>query len=73
MALVIVFLGWFLNKIGLLSAFKTQVSEFQTFFNQAKKIMDVGGAETTEKAIEKGSGSYITLPDGKQVKVQITQ
>lgn len=68
---VVVILGWFLNKIGFLPAFKEQMNEFQSFFNQAKKIMDVGESASSTKQSEQGTDAFITLPDGKQVKVQI--
>lgn len=71
LALIVVILGWFLNRIGLLPVFKQQISDFQLLINQAKKIMDVGGGATSNQQSGQGTDTLITLPDGKQVKVQI--
>ncbi|MFA5991072.1 MAG: hypothetical protein WC794_02385 [Candidatus Doudnabacteria bacterium] len=62
LALVIVVLGWVLNKTGLLDSFQKQVKDFQFLTEQAKKIMTVGGQE-------QGTTTTITLPDGQKIQV----
>ncbi len=62
LALVIVVLGWVLNKTGLLDSFQKQVKDFQVLTEQAKKIMSVG-------AQEQGTTTTITLPDGQKIQV----
>ena len=60
-AIVLVIIGWFLNKTGLLPAFKKQVGEIQSILDQAKKFT------APEK---QGSGSTIILPDSREVKIK---
>ena len=62
-AVVVIILGWVLNKTGLLTAFKQELKDFQVFVEQAKKVISV------EPSPEQGSGTTITLPDGQQIKV----
>ncbi|HYV33471.1 MAG TPA: hypothetical protein VE973_01315, partial [Candidatus Limnocylindria bacterium] len=66
LALVVVILGWILNKTGLLPAFRAQVKDFQDFMGQAKKVMSTGDSnqQTSPQA-----GDTYTLPDGRKVKV----
>jgi hypothetical protein len=59
LAIIFVVLGWFLNKIGMLSVVKDQLSNFQTIIDQAKKIT----------APEKGSEQKIII-DGHEVQLK---
>ncbi len=68
LALVIVVLGWVLNKMGLLPAFKQQVSDFQAFMDQAKKVMSVG-EQQGQNIKSSNNETILTLPDGRQVKI----
>lgn len=68
LALVIVVLGWVLNKTGLLPAFKQQVSDFQAFMDQAKKVMSVGEGQV-QNTKSSNNETILTLPDGRQVKI----
>jgi hypothetical protein len=67
-ALVIVIIGWILNKTGLLPAFREQVKDFQVILQGAKQLM-----VPAEQQPQQGSGaqgSYqITLPDGQVINV----
>ena len=68
LALVIVVLGWILNKTGMLTAFQQQIKDFQVLTDQAKKIMTVVQPEQGTSQTKNGE-TIITLPDGRQVKV----
>jgi len=72
LAFVVVILGWVLNKTGLLDAFQQQVKDFQFLTEQAKKVMTVGGQEQGTAQTQNGE-TIITLPDGRQAKVQLSQ
>ena len=68
LAIVIIILGWFLNKIGVLPQLQKQVSQFQTFMGSAQKLMD--GSANTQQQGTGSQGSYmITLPDGRKAQV----
>ncbi len=66
LALVIVILGWIVNKTGLFASFKQQVDDFQDFMNQAKRVMTAGesGQQNANQV-----GNIYTLPDGTKVQV----
>ena len=73
LALVIVLLGWFLNKTGLLPEFQDQIKSFQVFMKQAEKLMGSSDTQQTNNAqTQQGSNqnSYmITLPNGQKAQV----
>lgn len=66
LAIVIVLLGWFVNKTGLFASFKQQVDDFQDFMNQAKRAMTTG--ESNQQNANQ-VGNIYTLPDGTKVQV----
>lgn len=68
LALVIVLLGWILNKTGVLPSFQKQVQDFQVFMSNAEKVMAGDNQSSTNI---KQQGNTFTLPDGR--KVQIVQ
>jgi hypothetical protein len=61
LTIVIVILGWFLNKVGLLSAFKQQLADFSSLINEAKNIIAPD---------KQGSGATVVLPNGQEVKIK---
>jgi hypothetical protein len=61
--LVIIIVGWFLQKTGLIKPFQEQWAKFQNFMAQAENTMS-----NTQPA-QQGNGSVYTLPDGSKVKV----
>jgi hypothetical protein len=61
LAVVVVVLGWFLQKSGLLDSFKKQAANFQSLIDQAKKLT------SPEK---QGSGTTVVLPNGREVKIK---
>ena len=74
LALVIVLLGWFLNKTGLLPQFQDEMKSFQVFMKQAEKLMGASDSQPTNNTqTQQGSsvnGSYmITLPNGQKAQV----
>ncbi len=69
LALVLLILGWVLNKMGLTAAFQQQMRDYQSFFNEAKKVMSAGGQSGQGSSQTKNGETIITLPDGRQVKV----
>ena len=68
-ALVVVILGWILQKTGLLPAFKEQAKNFSDLINQAKKLT----APNDQNSTSSGGDSVITLPDGRQYRVNMQQ
>ncbi len=48
LALVVVILGWYLNKSGLLPQFQQQIKDFQVFMSQAQKLMTAGQGSTAK-------------------------
>lgn len=69
--LIILFLGWILNRLGLLDQFKQQLSTFTDLANSAKKLIPQDQNFNNLNPGANGGESTITLPDGRQVKVQI--
>lgn len=70
LAMVIVVLGWVLNKLGLLPAFKEQVKQFQSLMGSAQRL--INGADNTQQqgsATSTQNGYMITLPDGRKAEI----
>lgn len=65
LAIVLVVLGWFLNKTGLLPAFKKQISDFQGIIESAKQLT-TGAKEKMDKI----DSQTIVLPDGREVQLK---
>lgn len=65
--LVVVVVGWVLNKTGLIKPFQEQWQKFQNFMYQAENTMSA-----TQQAGQ-GNGSTFVLPDGRKVQVVPTQ
>lgn len=75
LALVIVILGWVLNATGLLKPFQEQMKNFSDIIDSAKKLIpSESKPNTNNQAPQSGTGeSTFTLPDGRQIKVQLPQ
>lgn len=69
-AIIIVIIGWILQRTGQLAAFQAQVKDFSDVISQAKKLTTP--ADNTQPANNRGESTVI-LPDGRQIKVQIPQ
>ena len=65
--LVVLVVGWLLNKTGLIKPFQEQWQKFQNFMYQAENTMSA-----TQQSGQ-GSGSTFVLPDGRKVQVVPTQ
>ncbi len=63
--LIILILGWILQKMGLLTAFESQIQNFTDLVNQAKNIT-APTSSTTSKTPTK-----VTLPNGQQVEINL--
>ena len=68
LAIVIVILGWFLQKTGLWPAFKQQMQNFADVINQAKKFT----APENQNSNSEGGGTFVG-PDGKTYKINVSQ
>ncbi len=76
-ALIVVVLGWVLQKTGLLKPFQEQLKNFSEIIGAAKKLISPDNststttpARTNEPASNGGEGTMI-LPNGQQVKFQM--
>jgi hypothetical protein len=64
--IVVLIVGWFLNKTGLIAPYQEQWQKFQNFMTQAESTM------SATQSGEQGSapkGTIITLPNGQKVQV----
>lgn len=61
LTIVVVIVGWFLNKIGLLPAFKKQLADFSDLISETKKVVAPD---------KQGSGATVVLPNGQEVKIK---
>jgi hypothetical protein len=61
-------LGFILNKLGILPAWREQVKTFQSLIDKAQSVLDAG--ENMQGKNQSGikAGEY-TLPDGTKIKV----
>lgn len=70
LVLVIVLVGWFLNKIGVLPEFQKQIKDFETFMGSAQRLMEGSSNSQQQNTNQNSQGSYIiTLPDGRKAEV----
>jgi hypothetical protein len=80
LGLVVLVLAWFLQENGLLSAFEQQVQSFGTLVSEAEKIIAPPSTaparpqlnNTNSTSTESGE-TTVTLPNGQQLQVQISQ
>ncbi len=88
-ALVVVILGWFLQKTGLLKSFQDQVSNFTDLVDSAKKLITTDSSSSNNNLNNStnnsaanpakvnqsatGTPTIVTLPNGQQIKLLIPQ
>ena len=83
-ALVVMLLVWILQKTGLLPAFEQQVQSFTELVNGARQLLPSSTTGSNKNQVPSTSGSpatnstsggesMITLPNGQQLKVNISQ
>ena len=69
--LVVAIVGFILNKTGKLAVLQQQIKDFQSFMDQARKV--IGG--DSNNGNQQGSttiiqnGDTFTLPDGRKVQI----
>ncbi len=75
LAIVVLILGWFLQKNGLLGAFETQLKNFTDLIDSAKNLIPSNQSTSTSKTIQQNGGTptMVTLPNGQQIKVNLPQ
>jgi hypothetical protein len=76
LAIVVLLLGWFLQKNGLLEAFERQVTSFANLISSAEKLIPSNqqNSDTTTSPQSMNTGGQpatVILPGGQQVKVSI--
>lgn len=73
-AIIVVILGWILQKTGLLPAFREQVKNFSELVGQARRLMNTED-NSQDKVNQQNSGgeTIVTLPDGRQVRVNLQE
>jgi hypothetical protein len=76
LALVVVILGWTLQKTGLLKPFQDQVSNFTGLIDAAKKLIPSGSNSSSNNSSNTnqpatGTPTIVTLPNGQQIKVNL--
>jgi hypothetical protein len=74
-AIVVVILGWVLQKTGLLKPFQDQVSNFTDLVGAAKKLIPSDSNSSSNPANANqptaGTPTIVTLPNGQQIKVNL--
>ena len=75
LAIVVVIVGWILQKTGLLPSFENQVKNFTDLVNGAKQLLTSSNTASDNKNQATPQSSRgettVTLPNGQQVKVNI--
>ncbi len=73
LVLVVVVLGWVLNKTGMLKPFQDQMSNFTSLIDSARKLIPQDSKTNNQNNLNPGSGgeTTVTLPDGRQIKVNL--
>ena len=67
--LVVVIVGWFLNKIGLLGPFQQQWKKFETFMSQAENTLNSAQPQQGSSPSDSAGSYMITLPNGQKAQV----
>lgn len=72
-AIVVVILGWVLQKTGLLKPFQDQVSNFTELMGAAKKLIPSDQNSSGSNSGTNRGETTVTLPDGQRIQVQLPQ
>jgi hypothetical protein len=77
LAIIVVVLGWVLQKTGQLPAFEAQVKNFTNLVSAAQKLIinDSSPSSNTASPTQPATGTptIVTLPNGQQIKVNLPQ
>jgi hypothetical protein len=68
LAIIIVILGWVLQKTGQLPAFEAQLQNFSDLINSAKNLIPSSPPSAKPAS---GTPTTITLPNGQQIEVNL--
>jgi hypothetical protein len=73
LAIVVVILGWVLQKTGQLPAFEAQIKNFTDLVDSAKKLIPSDQNSSATQQSQQGNTvpTIVTLPDGRQIKVNL--
>jgi hypothetical protein len=75
LAIIVVVLGWVLQKTGQLPAFEAQVKNFTNLVSAAQKLIinDSSSSSNSANANQPATGTptIVTLPNGQQIKVNL--
>jgi hypothetical protein len=75
LAIVVVILGWVLQKTGLLPAFEAQVQNFSNLVGAASKLIpkdsNTAPAANTNQPANNQTPTTVTLPNGQQIKINL--
>lgn len=69
--LVVVIVGWFLQKTGLIAPFQGQWQKFQNFMTDAENTLhsSQSPSQDAQQGTQAPAGTIITLPNGQKVQV----
>lgn len=84
LVIVVLVLGWFLQKTGTLEAVEKQINNFTNLINSASRLIpqdqnqkplessqQPAGQQSAEQQTATSGQATVILPDGRQVQVQI--
>ncbi len=71
LAIVVGIIVWVLQKTGLWSSFQQELQSFYDIINSAKQFTSPGSTMPSQK--NSGGQSIITLPNGQQYRVNVSQ
>jgi hypothetical protein len=68
LAIVIVILGWILQRTGQLPAFEAQLQNFSDLVNSAKNLIPSSSSSAKPAS---GAPTTVTLPNGQQIRINL--
>ena len=73
LAIVVVIVGWFLQKTGLLKPVQDQINSFVDLIDSAKKLIPSDQNSSATQSNQQGSGTptMVTLPNGQQIQINL--
>jgi hypothetical protein len=72
LVIVVLILGWVLQRMGWLQAFQDRVKDFNNIIDQAQKLISPAPTPSSKSTNQSGSGGFttVTLPSGQQIQVK---
>jgi hypothetical protein len=71
LVIVVLILGWILQKTGTLQAVETQINNFTDLVNSAKNLIPSNSDSSKSNQPTSGTPTMVTLPNGQQIKVNL--